>query len=194
MTAMMVPVVKATIALFIIIDPLGLLPVFMGLTHNCPPKERFRIFAKSATVAFVLMVLLSFAGNGVLTFFGITLADFKIAGGILLLLLALKIVNGAHYGMSPDARPGVVPIAVPLLVGPGAITTNIVLLGTYGLWNTLLALVITFALSFAIFSTMGLWHRILGKTGSDVIAKMMGMLLAAIAVQFIRQGIQQIMQ
>lgn len=190
----LITLTKAVVALFIVIDPLGLLPVFMVMTCNMQPKSRFRIFSKSAAVAFMLMLIIVFAGTKVLELFNITLVDFKIAGGILLLIIALKIINEAHYGVSGNGKPGVVPIAVPLIVGPGAITTTIVLIGSYGICLTLLALIITFLLMFIIFLFIEPLFKILGKTGSDVIAKLMGMLLAAIAIQFMREGLEVIVK
>ena len=183
---------KATMALFIIIDPLGLIPIFMALTRGLSHRERRAIFSSASLVAFFLLVIFTFAGTGILRLFGIGLSDFKIAGGVLLLVIALRIIGEAHYGEAGGGRPGVVPLAVPLLVGPGAITTTIVLIGTYGLWITFVAVIITFAFSFVIFRYVDILYHFLGETGSDVIAKIMGMLLAAIAVQFIRQGIQEI--
>jgi len=181
---------KSTTALFIVTDPVGLIPIFMALTHGTAPDERRAIFTKAVLVGFLLLVIFTFAGTGILSLFGITTDDFKIAGGILLLVIALRIIIGVRYGEIGGGRPGVVPLAVPLLVGPGAITTTIVLIGTYGPWITFTAVVITFALSFFIFRYITVLYRYLGKTGSDVIAKIMGMLLAAIAVKFIREGMQ----
>ena len=185
-------VLRAAIALFIIIDPIGLIPVFMALTHDASPHERRTILSQAVYVAFILMLIFTFTGTGILTLFGISISDFKIAGGLLLLVIALRIINEAHYGVSAGGRPGVVPLAVPLLVGPGAITTTIVLIGTRGLWVTVSAVVTVFVVSYIIFRYVGYLYIILGKTGADVIAKIMGMLLAAIAIQFMREGIQEI--
>ncbi|MHB1001007.1 MAG: MarC family protein [Armatimonadota bacterium] len=188
----LIPLAKATMALFIIIDPVGLIPVFLALTQGATHEERQQIFRQAAFVALVLLLILAFTGTGILSLFGISISDFRIAGGILLLVLALKIINEAHYGEATGGKPGIVPLAVPLLVGPGAITTTIVLIGTYGLWITFGAIILTFAISFFIFNYVGFLYRIIGETGSDVVAKIMGMLLAAIAVQFIRQGIEEV--
>jgi multiple antibiotic resistance protein len=183
---------KASVTLFIIIDPIGLIPIFMALTHGCTSEERSSIFRKAALVALLLLLLFTFTGKGILDLFNITISDFKIAGGILLLVIALNITLQAHYGETSAGQAGVVPLAVPLLVGPGAITTTIVLIGTTGLWVTFTAVVINFLVAFIIFRYVGVFYRYLGRTGSDVIAKIMGMLLAAIAIQFIRQGIQEV--
>lgn len=188
---LLIPLMKATIALFIIIDPIGLVPIFMALTRNETPESRRQIFARATWVAMALLVVLTFTGDGLLTLFGITLDDFKIAGGILLLVIALQIVNSGHWGADDiGTSTGVVPIATPLLVGPGAITTTIVFIRQYGVWITFTAVVITFLLTALIYRFVGLLFRVLRQSGSDVIAKIMGMLLAAIAVQFVREGIQ----
>lgn len=189
--AVIKPLLKAVAALFIIVDPIGLIPVFLAVTVNYTPEQKQAILTRATIVALVLLLIFTFTGTGILRFFGITISDFKIAGGILLLVIALRIINEAHYG-DVGGGSGVVPLAVPLLVGPGAITTTIVLIGTYGLWITFAAVLVTFALIFLIFRYAGLLYKVLGNTGSDVVAKIMGMLLAAIAVQFMRQGIQEI--
>ena len=183
---------KSATALFIVTDPLGLVPIFMALTQGATPNERRAIFSRATFAGFMLLLLFAFAGTGILSLFDITPSDFKIAGGILLLVIALRIVSEAHYGEPGGGRAGVVPLAVPLLVGPGAITTTIVLLRTYKLPVTLGAVVITFALSFLIFRYANVLYRYLGRTGSDIIARIMGMLLAAIAIKFIRQGVQEV--
>ena len=185
-------VLRAAVALFIIIDPIGLIPVFMAVTHDATPNERRAILTQAVYVAFVLMLLFAFTGTGILQLFGISISDFKIAGGLLLLVIALRIINEAHYGMTAGGRPGVVPLAVPLLVGPGAITTTIVLIGTRGLWITVAAVILVFAVTYITFRYVGYLYVVLGKTGADVIAKIMGMLLAAIASQFMREGLQEI--
>ena len=185
------PLLKSVAALFIILDPIGLIPVFLAVTLNYSPQERRTVLTRATLVALGLLLVFTFVGTGILRFFGISINDFKIAGGILLMVIALRIINEAHYGETGGGS-GVVPLAVPLLVGPGAITTTIVLLETNGLWITLAAVLITFGIIFIIFRSVGFLYRILGNTGSDVVAKIMGMLLAAIAVQFIRQGIQAI--
>ena len=188
----LMPILKSVAALFIILDPIGLIPVFMSVTQDYDSGERLRMLSRATLVALILILVFTFAGTGILKFFGITVSDFRIAGGVLLLVIALRIINEAHFG-SPNGGTGVVPLAVPLLVGPGAITTTIVLIGSYGLWITFTAVLITFAVMFIIFRYVNFLYVILGKTGSDVVAKLMGMLLAAIAIQFIRQGIQQIL-
>jgi len=180
---------KATVALFIIIDPIGLIPTFLGLTSSFTVRERKRVFTKALLVAFLLLVLFSLGGNQILYLFRITIDDFKIAGGILLLVIALQSIFQPHTEGQTTGSVGVVPLAVPLLAGPGALTTSIVFIKSYGLWVTLGGISITFLISYVIYSYVGVLYKLIGKTGADVVARLMGMLLAAIAVQFIRQGI-----
>ncbi|MDI6829285.1 MAG: MarC family protein [Armatimonadota bacterium] len=163
----LVPFAKATIALFIIIDPLGLIPLFLALTQDATPEERRIILSRATRVALLLLLLFAFTGTGILKLFGITLSDFKIAGGILLLVIAMRTISEAHYDISSTGQTGVVPLAVPLLVGPGAITTTIVLIGLYGLWITVAAVISSFAITFLIFRFVGYLYKILGKTGSQ---------------------------
>lgn len=184
--------VQATIALFVIIDTLGSMPIFLALTNGQTLQERRAVFAKATIVAYLLLIFFAFGGRAILRVFGMTVSDFKIAGGILLLVIALQIINEAHYGDSSETTSGVVPFAVPLMAGPGAITTTIVLMESYGTEVTMGAILINFIVSFMIFRYVTVIFGLIGKTGSDVIAKIMGMLLAAIAVQFIRQGIQEL--
>jgi multiple antibiotic resistance protein len=183
---------RASVTLLIITDPIGLIPIFVALTQYQTDEERRTILRRATLVGYVLLIVFTFAGSWILGLFNISLSDFKIAGGILLLVIALNITLQAHYGQDGNVEPGVVPIAVPLLVGPGAITTTIVLIGTYGLWITVGAVLINLVADLIIFRYIGLLFRLLGRTGSDVIAKIMGMLLAAIAVEFIRQGLQEV--
>lgn len=187
----LLPLLKSVAALFIILDPIGLIPVYMAVTQTYSPEQRLSVLSRATLVALVLILVFTFAGAAVLRFFGISVNDFRIAGGILLLVIALRIVGEAHYGIL-DGGSGIVPLAVPLLVGPGAITTTIVLSDAYGVWITVAAVFICFIVMFVMFRYVNLLFKLLGRTGSDVVAKLMGMLLAAIAVQFIRQGIQDI--
>jgi len=181
---------RATMALFIIIDPVGLLPVVMALTAGQDTRERQRVLYASAGVAFVLMLLLTFTARAVFGLYDIEIADFQIAGGLILLLVAIHTINQRHWdeGFSGQGA-GIVPIACPLLVGPGAIVTSIIYLERYGPMVIIPAIAAASALTFLVFRFTGALYRLLGATGAGVVARLMGMLLAAIAVQFIRQGV-----
>jgi multiple antibiotic resistance protein len=122
--------------------------------------------------------------------YDIEIADFQIAGGLILLLVAIHTINQRHWDEGYSGKGvGIVPIACPLLVGPGAVTTSIIYMNRYGPGVIILAIAGAFALTFLVFRFTNALFRLLGETGAGVVARLMGMLLAAIAVQFIRQGV-----
>jgi multiple antibiotic resistance protein len=181
---------QAVTALFIIVDPLGNLPIFIGLTEGLSARERKDTFVEALYVGFLLLLLFTLAGTGILTLFRISLDDFKIAGGILLLVISLFMLTRGYFVEIKDHKDiGAVPLGCPLLVGPGAITTAMVLIGLYGVKLTLVAVVINFLISGAIFYWADAIYEKLGRTGSMIIANVMAIILASIAVKFIREGI-----
>jgi multiple antibiotic resistance protein len=187
---MLVHLTQAIVALFIIIDPLGNLPIFMSITQGNSKEVRRNIFAEALFVAFLLLLLFTLAGSAILSLFMINLDDFRIAGGLLLLVMSFFILIRGHFTeIEPGEDPGAVPLGCPLLVGPGAITTAMVFIGLYGMGITLAAVAINFFIS-GLVLYFGEWiYDKIGKTGSMIIAKVMAIMLAAIAVKFIRVGI-----
>ena len=187
-------VLKATVALLIVVDPVGLLPFVVAGTRDLTPATRRRLLSQAVLVGLILLLAFTLLGVYILELFRITLEDFKIAGGILLLVIALTMVTAGHWGQGEGEGGGLVPLATPLLTGPGAITTSIVMLSRYGAVVVVTAIVITFGVSWLVMRSSTWLLRLLGDTGSDVVARIMGMLLAAIAVQYIREGIQAVLQ
>lgn len=187
--------IKAAIALFIIVDPLGNIPIFVGLTENMAINQRKKVFNVATLVAFVLLLVFAFTGNEILTIFGISIESFEVAGGILLLIIAIRIlISGSmHEHAETPESVGAVPIAIPLLVGPGAITTTIFNLQVYNTAVTIAAVVIVLSITWIILRFIGRIYRFLGKTGSVVIARVMALMIAAIAVQYILTGITHFM-
>jgi len=180
---------QSILALFIIIDPLGNLPIFMGLTEGLSTKARRNTYVEAILVAFFLLLLFTLAGTGILSLFMISLDDFKVAGGILLLVISLFMLRGRFVEVNDGDDIGAVPLGCPLLVGPGAITTTMVLIGMYGMKTVLIAIVINFLVCGLVLYWSDIIYEKLGKTGSQIIAKVMAIILAAIAVKFIREGI-----
>ncbi len=185
-------VVQATIALFIVVDPFGIVPIVLGLTKGMDPGDRKKTLNTALLTGFVLLVLFAIAGDQLLALFGITVYSFKIAGGILLLLLSMQIlVRGQPMAGGLRAEDiGVVPIAIPLLVGPGAITTTIVTLQTAGILSTLVSIAVVIFLTYLIFRYIDKINSLLGSRGSAVLSMLMAIFIAAIAIQFILTGIQ----
>jgi multiple antibiotic resistance protein len=190
--------VKAIIALFIIVDPFGNIPIFVGLTQNVPENQRKRIYNTAVLVGFVLLLVFAFTGNEILNIFGLSVYSFEVAGGILLLIIAIRIlISGTRENTESPENIGVVPIAIPLLVGPGAITTTIFTLQVYTIPYgaliatviAILAVVVVLSLTWVILRFINGVYKILGKTGSLVIGRVMALLIAAIAVQYILTGV-----
>ncbi len=183
---------KATVALFVIVDPIGLVPVFSNLTKSLNGPERQKMFRVVIYTAAGLLTVFALVGQELLVLFGIILPSFQIAGGLLLLLLSLDILFRGERFAKPGSHDdiGVVPIAFPLLVGPGAITTTMIALGAYGLLVTLGSIVIVMLLTWVVMKQTDRIHRLLGRTGSAVIAQVMGVFIAAIAIQLIIGGIR----
>ena len=182
---------KAIIALFIIIDPFGNIPIFIGLTENVPEAQRKKIYNTAVIVGMILLLVFAFTGQGIITFFGVSIYSFYVAGGILLLIVAVRILitGSMHENVESVESLGAVPIAIPLLVGPGAITTTILDLQIYDITVTVLAVVIVLAITWFILRYINQIYKLLGKTGSLVISKVMALLIAAIAVQYILTGV-----
>lgn len=193
-------------ALFVIIDPVGLAPVFVALTPGMAAKARRMIALRASLISLGLLLIFVATGDALLKFLGISMAAFRIAGGILLFLTALEMLfqkrqqrrqsSAKDAELDPSDDPSVFPLAMPLIVGPGTLTT-IILLSTSAETITersLVALIAAsvIALVFFTFLLAPLLERLAGKTGINVITRVLGMLLAALAVQFILDGLGQI--
>jgi len=183
---------RATVALFIIVDPIGTVPLFTNLTSSMNPVARNKMFRTVAYVGAALLIAFALVGQQLLALFGITLPSFEIAGGLLLLILSMEILFRRERFAKTESPEdsGVIPIAFPLLVGPGAITTTMITLDAYGLPVALASISIVMFLTWATMKLTPKIHSILGKTGSSVIAQVMGVFIAAIAIQFIITGLQ----
>ena len=184
-----------SIALFIVVNPLGSVPIFMSLTQDMDNSERKKTFRLAIIVGLLLLTLFTLIGQNILLLFGISLDSFMIAGGILLLIVAIRllIMGGWEEKSAIKESVGAVPIGCPLLVGPGAITTSILNIQTSNIILTLLSVLMTFVSVWLILRYIGPIYKILGKNGSLVITRVMALLIASIAVQYIIQGIQTIM-
>jgi multiple antibiotic resistance protein len=183
---------KAVLVLFIIVDPFGNIPIFMGLTQKLTDKERRKVFNTACLVGILLLLVFAFTGQEIFLLFGIDIASFEIAGGVLLLIISIQILlsGSMHREEDSPASIGAVPIAMPLLVGPGAITTTIFNLQTYDVYIAALSVLIVLSLTWVILRYISTVNRFLGKTGSIVIARVMSLLIAAIAIQYILNGMR----
>jgi len=189
METFFIPFIRSVVALFIITDSPGNLPFFLGLTEGETLQEKRKTFATAILTGFILLLAFLFAGMAILDLFNVTLNDFKIAGGILLLWIAIEIMLRGRLNIEHKEDMGVVPMGCPLLVGPGAITTSLVLLKLYGYGVVISAILACFALIWLVLHYADAIYKVLGRNGSLILTKIASILIAAIAVQFIRQGI-----
>lgn len=194
--------ITAFATLFVVIDPPGLVPMFIALTTGMSAEHRRAMALRACLIATILLTAFGLFGESILGFIGISMPAFRIAGGILLFLTALDMLferrTQRREGQTPDPDhdPSVFPLATPLIAGPGAIATMILLMGQTGdswsasaailglLWGMML---VTYL--FLLASTP--LERLLGRTGTIVITRLLGMLLAALSVQFVIDGVLQ---
>ena len=172
------------------LDAPGMLPIYMAMTEGLKKHERQRIVRQSILTAFLITIAFTFLGRAVFAALTITVEDFMIAGGIVLLIIAvLDIVRAGEkkYPISPTF--GVVPFGTPLIAGPATLTTTLVLVGSYGYVPVILSLVVNILFAWLIFAQADRIIKLIGINGSRAFAKVAALLLAAIAVKMIRSGI-----
>jgi multiple antibiotic resistance protein len=179
------------VPLFVAVDALGLLPIFMGLTQELPRARIRRIIFESVITAMIVALAFLFIGKGILTLLGITVADFMIAGGALLFVLSLSDLIAAEKRrlQADQEEVGAVPLGVPLMVGPGVLTTTILLINQYGMIPTVSATIVNIVIAGMVFWMSGSINRILGRAGTRTISKLSSLILAAIGVMMVRKGI-----
>jgi multiple antibiotic resistance protein len=181
------------IPLLVSIDPFGLVPVFMSVTTSMPEHRRRHIAFQSAGVAFAVGIGFIFLGQVLFRLLQITVNDFRIAGGILLLVLAIiDLLMPGKPSVDEGQTIGIVPLAMPLIAGPAMLTTSLMLSRTYGPSEAILGLAINLFLLLAILWAANRLTRVMNVHVMTAVSKLVMLLLAAIAVNFIRVGITQI--
>jgi len=184
----------AFIPLFVAVDAIGVLPIFVSFTHGIKRKEKSRIIMQSMVTALCVAVSFIFLGKAVFSFLNITVGDFMIAGGIVLLCIAIiDIVTPGKKRRIPNRELGSVPFGTPLIVGPAVLTTSLIVIGEYGLYPTLAAVLVNVLIAGLIFSLSDSLIKVLGEAGTKALSKITGLLLAAIAIMMMRKGILQIL-
>ncbi len=191
--------ITAFVSLFVIIDPIGLAPLFVAVTKNNTKAERRKIAFRSVLVGLGILAVFGIAGERVLTVIGISMPAFRISGGLLLFLTAIEMLfekrtERRENQAEPAPDPSVFPLAMPLIAGPGAMTTMILLTGQH---DSLAGQVMVFGVMVAVlmivltmFLLGNMLERLLGQTGINLISRLFGMFLAALSVQFVIDGIR----
>lgn len=186
-------VLLALVPILVAIDPIGLVPMFLGLTQGMPTRERRAVAGAATLTAAAVAVIFLFLGKFIFKLLGIGVADFQVAGGLILFLLASgDIVSAERQGIAPDSRSdiGIVPLGLPLIAGPAMLTTLLIMVDTVGAGATLIALALNMALVALALIYSEYLARGIGLRGLKAIHKIVALLLAAIAVNMVRRGWQ----
>lgn len=185
---------SAAIMLFLIMDPLGNLPVFMSVLKMIEPKRRRIVLARELFFSLVILMIFLYSGQAVLDFLHVKQETVSIAGGIILFLIALKMIfpqPGGVTGLAMGEEPFLVPLAIPMIAGPSILAALILLANQdpsrMGDWTV--ALLSAWGVSAAILMFSGLFHRLLGERGLVAVERLMGMILVMIAIQMLLDGV-----
>ena len=190
-------------SIFFLVDPFAALPTFLAITEGADPVRRRRIAGKGALTALIVLGTFAFTGEAIFKLFGITLPAFELAGGIILLLIGLDMLQakrsatqeaaGDTVAAAQKEDAGIVPLGVPMLAGPGAITSVMVLVGQVQSHWQMAAILISIALTslicYLVLGHSNLVVRVLGDTGIRILVRVMGLLLVALAAQYFVNGL-----
>jgi multiple antibiotic resistance protein len=186
--------VLSFIPLFVAIDVLGLVPIFLSFTSKMNVGEKKKLITDATLTALAVSLIFLFGGRLIFNFLGITENDFRVAGGIVLLVLAVgDLLSTGEERRTPQTSVGVVPIGIPLIIGPAVLTTLLIVVDAYGYFAAVIALLANLFLVWLIFQNSNLIIRIMGEAGSKAFAKVAALFMAAIAIMMIRVGLTGMM-
>lgn len=179
--------------IFAILNPLSVLPTFLSLTDDMVPEERHSIVLNSTIAVLVIAISLAVAGNYILGFFNINLASLRVGGGILLMVIAIEMLGGLPRTKSLESHNevAIVPIATPLLVGPGTMTTIIVLSVTYSVITLIVSIFFVVLITYLLLRYSELLSRLIGRNGIRALGRFMTIIIAAFAAQLLYAGISE---
>ncbi len=179
------------IPIFVAIDPIGILPFYQSFTHPFPHKKKQSIAWQSVFTAFLVTLVFIFGGKPLLHYLGVSVGDFMIAGGSVLFVISLKdLLSSSTQGQTLDEETlGAFPIGVPLVAGPALLTTVLLTREKYGAPMTIGALLLALTLTWLMFTFSQRLFELIGKNGAQIVSKIANLLLAAIAVMLMREGL-----
>lgn len=185
-------IVQAFIPLFVAFNMIGVIPLFLSLTDGMKSDSRRALISQATATAFLVAVVFMLAGKWLFQYLGITEHDFRIGGGLVLLVLSISdlLFSVIDKRRSPDQNVGVVPIGVPLIMGPAALTTLLIIIHDFGYLAASISLMCNLALVWFAFRNANLLIRVLGEGGAKAFAKVMQLFLTAIAIKMIRIGLE----
>jgi multiple antibiotic resistance protein len=199
---------NAFLTILVTIDPPGLAPLFLAVTRGMNRDERMQVSVRASVIAFAVLAVFALAGAAVLTAFGITLPAFRVAGGFLLFFIAFEMVfekrqdrkeKISDVAITKDLIHNIAafPLAIPLIAGPGAISATVLLSGSFHGWiaqaSLVLIILVCLGLTYLVFVLAERIDGILGQTGRSILTRLLGVILAALAVQFVADGIKALM-
>ncbi|MDB2387307.1 YhgN family NAAT transporter [Shewanella sp.] len=190
---------SAAVMLFLIMDPLGNLPIFASILRHIEPKKRRRVLIRELLFALIIMLLFLFAGESILNFLNLRSESVSIAGGIILFLIAIKMIfpqPGGVTGLPAGEEPFIVPMAIPLMAGPSVLAALILLAHTDGnrMMDWTVALLAAWGVSAVILLFYKVFTKVLGEKGLTAVERLMGMVLVMISVQMFLDGVANYMQ
>jgi multiple antibiotic resistance protein len=178
------------IPLFVAVDAIGVLPLFISFTDGLDREQKTRVVTQSLITAFAIGIVFLFIGKWIFRILGVSVSDFKIAGGAVLLAISLSdILRHEKTNRIPHDTVGAVPIGTPMITGPAVLTTMIILVDTHGLGPTIFSFLVNLAITWLVFTFADAITGVLGKAGSKALSKIASLLLTAIAVMMIRIGV-----
>ncbi len=187
------PYILTFIPIFVAVDALGNIPLFISLTHSLSKRHKSRVIQESIVTATVIAIGFMFLGKAVLRILGITVADFQIAGGILLLVISTNLLlSGRRKGSAlteKNESVGVFPLGTPLITGPAVLTMTMIVRDAFGWIPALVSIILNMLIVWASFQYTDFFLRLIGEAGMRAFAKIIYILLAAIAVMMMRKGI-----
>ena len=188
------PYILSFIPIFVAVDAIGNIPLFLSIVEGTTKKQRHRIIIDTITTATIVAIIFMFVGKWVLNILGITISDFQIAGGALLFIIAARLLlPGSQKTLAGDSHNkelGVFPLGTPLITGPAVLTTTLMMLDTYGMVATFISLVLNMLIVWVTLVQADTIIKFMGSSGTRAFAKIMYILLAAIAVMMVRRGIE----
>jgi len=190
---MLEEVLKSFLSLFVIMSSFASIPVFLSLTSKMDDRQKAKVASHGVGIAAIVLFIFLFFGRAILSVFGIDFNSLKIAGGIVLSIMGIDLVfNFSPARKGYESSPAIVLIGTPLLSGPGVIVTTVIFVEEYGLLITAMAAVIALALSWLILWGSRYFVKVLGKYGVEITSRVTGILLVAVAVEFVVAGVKAI--
>lgn len=197
MSKVLAPYILDFIPMFVAVDAIGNIPLFISLVEGATKKQRHKIILDSVTTATAVAILFMFIGKWILRSIGITIPDFQIAGGALLFIISVRLLlPGMHKSILAEDRDkdvGVFPLGTPLITGPAVLTTTLIMLDSFGIIPTFVSLALNMAIVWVTLVKADLIMKIMGAGGTRAFSKIMYILLAAIGVMMVRRGILGVM-